>query len=65
MFQYVDRPFCMLIKIVMNCLVDDYLGMRARRIFVVVHGVDLRCGVRMFGAQVSRRSTRCVFLGFC
>ena len=25
----------------MNCLVDDYLGLRACRIFVTVHGVDL------------------------
>ena len=31
----------MLIKKVMNCLVDDYLGLRACRIFVTVHGVDL------------------------
>ena len=30
----------MLIKIVINCLVDGYLGLCARRIFVAVHGVD-------------------------
>ena len=32
----------MLIKMIMNCLVDGYLGLRAYRIFVAVHGVDLR-----------------------
>ena len=32
----------MLIKKVMNCLVDGYLGLHACRINFVVHGVDLR-----------------------
>ena len=32
----------MLIKKVMNCLVDDYLGLRACSVKFVVHGVDIR-----------------------
>ena len=37
----MDHLVCMLIKMVMNCLVDGYLGLHACRIFIVVHGVDL------------------------
>ena len=32
----------MLIKKVMNCLVDGYLGLRACSVKFIVHGVDLR-----------------------
>ena len=32
----------MLIKKVGNCLVDNYLGLRAYRINFAMHGVDLR-----------------------
>ena len=55
----------MLIKMVMNCLVDDYLRLRACSTFVVVHGVDLRLGCANGGcAGIEEIYTLCV-LGFC
>ena len=54
----------MLIRIVMNCLVDVYLGLRMRRIFVIVHGVDLcLCCAAVWCAGVEEIYTLCV-LGF-
>ena len=38
----MNNHVCMLIKMVMNCFVDGYLGLPVCHIFVVVHGVDLR-----------------------
>ena len=38
----MNHLVCMLIKKVMNCLVDGYLGLRACLINDAVHGVDLR-----------------------
>ena len=38
----MDYLVCMLIKKVMNCLVDGYLGLHACCVKSVVHGVDLR-----------------------
>ena len=51
----------MLIKIVMNCLVDGYLGLHIRRIFVVVHGVDLHlCCAAVWCVGVEEMYTLCV-----
>ena len=55
----------MLIKMIMNYLVDGYLGLRACRIKFVVHGVDLRswcANIRCAG--IEEIYTLCV-LGFC
>ena len=49
----------------MNCLVDGYLGLRVSRIFIVVHGVDLRLWcANVWCAGVEETYTLCV-LGFC
>ena len=54
----------MLIKMVMNCLVDGYLGLRACRINVVMHGVDLQLWcVNVRCACIEEIYTLCV-LGF-
>ena len=51
----------MLNKMVMNCLVDGYLGLRACRIFVVMHGVDLRlCCATVWCAGVEEIYALCV-----
>ena len=55
----------MLIKKVINCLVDGYLGLRACLINFAAHGVDLRlqcADVRCVG--IEEIYTLCV-LGFC
>ena len=48
----------------MNCLVDGYLGLRVRRIFIVVHGVDLRLWcANVWCAGIEEIYTLCI-LGF-
>ena len=54
----------MLIKMVMNCLVDDYPGLRACSILVAVHGVDLRLLCANVWCAGIEESTRCVFWVF-
>ena len=66
----------MLIKMVMNCLVDGYLRLRACRINDVVHGVDLRlwcANIRCAGIDeiymllfwvFANWDARCMFAGY-
>ena len=57
----MNHLVCMLIKKIMNCLVDSYLGLCARRIFVPVHGVDLRLWcANVWCAGVEEIYTLCV-----
>ena len=55
----------MLIKKVMNCLVDGNIGLRICRINDVVHGVDLRLWrANVCCTGIKEIYTLCV-LGFC
>ena len=55
----------MLIKIVINYLVDGYLRLHVVVFFIVVHGVDLRlCCAAVWCAGVEEIYTLCV-LSFC